>query len=212
MTAIKNNKRTSPFRQFKKETGIKNTNFQTINDLMTYINWLTTKIDTPQILTWIKTMFEHAEKKHWFETYWVFDLQGTISIPDYRKGIKKDLAEKPVVTYYPFAKEVLQILSERSDTVIIMFTSSYPEEIEYYNEVFKKDGINFKYINENPEISSAKGSFGFYEKKMYFNVLFDDKAGFNPNTDWEPIYDYLKEAKYRPDSSWSMKHKEDYHK
>lgn len=106
----------------------------------------------------------------------------------------------------------MQLLSEREDTIIILFTSSYPEEIEFYNDVFKSNEINFKYINENPEISSAKGSFGYYYKKMYFNAFFDDKTGFNPETDWEPIYCYLKETKYRPNKNWSMKYKENYHK
>lgn len=197
--------------QFCQETGVE-INIYDNECLFAYIEWLENKAREPQILTWIKEMFEHAEKKQWFEVYFAFDIHGTISIPDYRKGIKKDPIEKPAVTYYPFAKEVLQILSNRPDTVIIMFTSSYPEEIEYYNNIFKNDGINFKYINENPEISSTRGSFGFYEKKMYFNVLFDDKAGFDPHKDWEPIYNYLKETKYHPDQNWSMKYKENYHK
>jgi len=177
-----------------------------------YIGWLEKKIkeleqkeSTPQILTWIKTMFEHAEKKQWFETYWVFDVHGTICKPDYRKTVKE-------VVYYPYAKETMQLLSKRPDTIIIMFTSSYPQEIEFYNEQFKKDGIDFKYINENPEITDSKGSFGYYYKKMYFNVLFEDKAGFNPETDWKQVYDYLYNTMYRPNPSWSMKYKEDYHK
>ena len=106
----------------------------------------------------------------------------------------------------------MQILSNRPDTVLILFTSSYPEEIEIYNDFFIKNGINFKYINENLEISSAKGSFGFYEKKMYFNVLFDDKSGFNPYSDFKPIYNYLKNTKYKPNPKWSMKYVEKYHK
>lgn len=172
-----------------------------------YTKWLENKIlgFEPQILSWIKTMFEHAEKKQWFETYWAFDIHGTISKPDYRKSTKE-------ILYYPFAKETLQLLSERLDTIIILFTSSYPEEIKIYNEVFKSDNINFKYINENPDVSDAKGSFGYYYQKMYFNVFLEDKAGFNPEKDWEPIYNYLKETTYRPDPTWSMKYKEDYHK
>lgn len=170
-----------------------------------YVKWLEAKILEPQILTWIKTMFKHAEEKEWFETYFVFDVHGTITRPDYRKETKE-------VIYYPYAKETLQLLSERLDTIIIMFTSSYPEEIEFYNNEFKKDNINFKYINENPEISDAKGAFGYYYKKMYFNVFFDDKTGFNAETDWEPIYNFLKETTYLPNPNWSKKTKEKYHK
>ena len=160
----------------------------------------------PQILQWIEKMFSHAEEKEWYETYWSFDLHGTISIPDYRKSSKE-------ITYYPYAKETLQLISEtRTDIIMIVYSSSYPDELKVYMDTFKKDNINFKYINENPEVEDAKGSFGYYEKKFYFNVLLDDKCGFNPETDWEPLYRYFLETKYKPNKNWSMKYKEIYHK
>lgn len=168
--------------------------------LLHYVKWLELKASEPQMLTWIKTMFKHAEEKQWFETYFVFDLHGTILRPDYRKNSKQ-------TNYYPYAKETLQLLSKRLDIIMIMFTSSYPEEITFYNDAFKKENINFKYINENPDISDAKGAFGYYYKKMYFNVFFDDKTGFNAETDWESIYNYFNSTEYRPDKSWSIKQK-----
>ena len=30
-----------------------------------------------------------------------------------------------------------------------------------------------------------------FEKKFYFNILLDDKAGFDPETDWSVIKEYL---------------------
>ena len=168
-------------------------------DLSLYIKWLEQKVSEPQILTWIKTMFEHAEKKKWYETYFAFDIHGTISIPDYRKGIKKTPSEISKVIYYPFAKETLQLITEnRPDIKKIIWSSSYPEELNSYIETFKNDAIVFEYINENPEVADAKGSFGFYDKKFYFNALFEDKSGFDPEKDWKPIYQYFKETKYRP--------------
>lgn len=159
----------------------------------------------PQLLKWIEKMFKHAEERQWFEVYFALDIHGVISQPDYRKTVKE-------INYYPYAKETLQLLSKRDDIIMFLFTSSYPEEIEKYIEVFKNDGINFKYINENPEISQSKGSFGYYEKKPYFNVYFEDKAGFEPTTDWKPIYKYFKKTKYRPNKNWLFKFKENYHK
>lgn len=176
---------------FKKETGI----LLCENSLHNYITWLENKVTEPQILSWIKKMFAHAKEKNWYETYWAFDIHGTVSIPDYRKGIKKDLSDRSEIVYYPFAKETLQLFTKRDDIIMIMFTSSYPPELEYYVKKFKKDGIEFKYINENPEVSDSKGAFGYYEKKMYFNVLFEDKAGFNPLTDWKHVYDYMLNTK-----------------
>jgi len=150
-------------------------------------------------------MFKHAKEHHWFETYWFLDLHGVISIPDYRKSVKE-------IVYYKYCKETLQFISKnRPDIIMILFTSSYPDEIKIYLDILEKDGIHFKYINENPEISDANGSFGCYDKKPYYNVLIDDKASFNPETDWKPIYEYFKKNKYKPDPKWSFKKIETYH-
>jgi len=162
----------------------------------------------PSLLDWLETMFKHAESKEWYETYHSFDIHGVISKPDYRK----DGAEFEI-SYYPYAKETLQFLTKnRPDMIKFLFTSSYPTEIECYMKQFEKDDIFFKYVNENPEVSDSKGSFGCYDKKPYFNSYFEDKAGFRPMIDWKPIYKYFKKSKYKPESSWSTKTVEEYHK
>lgn len=159
----------------------------------------------PQILTWIEKMFVHAEQREWYKTYFFFDLHGVISKPDYRKKDK-------TIIYYPYVKETLQFITKnRPDIVMILFTSSYPEEIKKYIDILEKDGIYFSYINENPEISEANGAYGCYDKKPYYNVLMEDKCGFNPMTDWKPILKYFKKNKYKPDPNWDMKFKENYH-
>jgi len=164
----------------------------------------------PTILQWVEKMFDHAKEKEWFETYWAIDVHGTISIPDYRKIYDSDYTHE--IEYYPYAKETLQLMTKRDDIKLIMFTSSYPAEIEFYKKEFKKDGIVFDFINKNTDISSAKGSFGFYDEKTYFNVLMDDKAGFKPEVVWKYLYEYFKNTEYRPDPKWSMKTDEKYHK
>lgn len=165
------------------------------------------------LLRWVDKVFKHAWEKEWYETYWAFDIHGTISVPDYRKGIKKGEGDSSDIIYYPYAKETLKLLTEtRPDIIKIIYTSSYPDELKIYMKRFEEDGINFKYVNENPEVEDAKGSFGFYEKKFYFNVLFDDKAGFDAENDWKLLYNYFKNTKYKPNQGWSMKYKEKYHK
>lgn len=143
---------------------------------------------------WIERMFNRAKEKHWYETYWCIDIHGTISCPDYRRTEKS-------ILYYPYAKETLKLLTDRDDIVLILFTSSYPNEIEKYISDFAKDDIHFNYVNENPEINTSD-SFGYYDKKMYFNVLFDDKAGFDPYDEWENLYYYLLNTSYRPKKEW----------
>lgn len=152
------------------------------------------------VLNQIKKTFEISHTKQWYETYWAFDLHGTIMKSTY------DLNDD-IIHYYPYAKEALQLISKRPDIISIIWTCSYPNEIEKYKEKFAYDSIWFNEINSNPGISSNLGNFGYYEDKFYFNVLFEDKAGFDPR-EWEEIYDYLKtceERNFFPNKNWSKK-------
>lgn len=162
----------------------------------------------PSLLKWLDRMFKHSAEKEWYETYHCFDVHGVISKPDYRR-----VGHEHVINYYPYAKETLQFLTKnRPDMILFIFTSSYKEEIDNYMKQFENDGIYFKYVNENPEISDAKGSFGFYDKKPYFNSIWEDKAGFDPLKDWYYIYKYFIKSKYKPNKDWSFKSNEKYHK
>jgi hypothetical protein len=152
------------------------------------------------ITDYIHKMFLEAFKKQWYETYWVFDLHGTIIKPTY-KGTE--------MIFYPWALETLQSLClYRPDIKKILWTSSFPEEIDIYLEGFKREGIVFEGINENPNISSKNGNFGFYDKKFYFNVLIDDKAGFDPEEEWDDLYWFLNDCyqnDFLPDPKWTTK-------
>ena len=154
------------------------------------------------ITNWIEKMFKHAFDKKWFLTYWAFDIHGVILKPNYIKNHYD-------ADFYPWAKETLQLLTKRKDIVMIMYTSSYPEEIEYYYKIFKENNIYFNYINENPEIDSLKGNFGHYDKKFYFNVLFEDKSGYDPLIEWEMVYNLMKKYEkenYLPNPNWPTKY------
>ena len=72
---------------------------------------------------------------------------------------------------------------------MFLFTCSHPHEIEGYLELFESNDIHFKFVNENPEVVDFK--YGYYEKKPYFNLLFEDKAGFDPTIHWKELYDFL---------------------
>jgi hypothetical protein len=152
------------------------------------------------IVDFIQRMFLHSFEKEWYETYWAFDLHGTIIKPTY-KGTE--------MIYYPYAKETLQILTKRKDTKLILWTSSFPGEIAEYIVGFAKNGIVWDAVNENSGISSKNGNFGYYEDKFYFNVLFDDKAGFDPEKEWKTVYEFLVECElinFLPKPEWTTKY------
>ena len=91
--------------------------------------------------------------------------------------------------YFPYALETLKLLKERGDIKIIMWTSSYPEVIEKYDDKFWEDGICFNYVNENPEIKND--NIRCFSTKFFYDFGIDDKFGFDAETDWKVIYDTL---------------------
>ncbi|MBS1505677.1 MAG: hypothetical protein JSS79_03425 [Bacteroidetes bacterium] len=126
----------------------------------------------------IENCLRHATERGWSKTYWAFDIHGTLLKSNFRR-------DEISTEFYPGAIEVMQILSKRKDIVKILYTCSYPNEIVQYIELFKKHNIHFDYVNENPEV--ADGGYGYYQNKFYVNVLMDDKAGFDGETDWLEI-------------------------
>jgi hydroxymethylpyrimidine pyrophosphatase-like HAD family hydrolase len=128
--------------------------------------------------------FKMKEDRGWDRTFWFFDIHGTILKPNYQYG-------NPPKEFYPMAKETLQLISKQSDIVMILYTCSHPHEIEEYLQFFKENDINFKYVNENPEVVTDVNGYGNYDKKPYMNVLLEDKSGFNPDNDWFLVYDLL---------------------
>lgn len=150
----------------------------------------------------ISRLFRRSFKKEWFETYWCFDVHGVIFKPNHK--VHSDEAE-----FYPYVKETLQLLSKRKDIVLILFTSSFPDEIEFYQQIFKENDIHFDFVNENKAIDSSKGNFGYYEKKFYFDILFEDKSGYDAETEWIEVLQWLKwaeEINYLPNPAWSTKY------
>ena len=120
----------------------------------------------------------------WPEVYFCIDLHGTI-IP----GGKHSADKTDELEFYPHAKEVLQWLTKRNDIILILWTSTPRDRIGVVWDFLVENGIWFNYWNENPHAKDTPRSC--FEKKPYFNVLLDDRAGFEPYTDWELIKNEL---------------------
>lgn len=130
----------------------------------------------------INKAFITAFERKWDKIYWAVDIHSTILVPTYEKGISTE--------FYPLAKETLQMASKRKDIDLILYTCSWPHEIEQYIKMFEKNDIFFKNANKNSEIKNS--DYGYYNDKPYFNVLFEDKAGFDPK-EWFDVIELLKE-------------------
>jgi hypothetical protein len=78
------------------------------------------------------------------------------------------------------------------DNRLILWSSCHPEEYSAIIGFLEQHGIAVDYFNENPEIENTPS--GNFEKKFYFSILLDDKAGFDPETDWDEILTLLSET------------------
>lgn len=125
--------------------------------------------------------FERASKNNWDCIYVVVDIHDTI--------VKACWENEETYQYFPWAKECLGLMSKLKSIKMILWSSSYNEKIEDYVNNFKKYGITFDYINKNPEVENTK--LACFDKKLYFNVGIDNAFGFEAETDWKTIYDYL---------------------
>ena len=122
-------------------------------------------------------------QRGWDTMYWAVDIHDTVLEGNY------DQYEIPT-TFLPFAKDTLQMLSRRKDCVLILYSCSHQWDINKYLNFFLDNGIHFKYVNSNPEVPDNKLSC--FRDKFYFNILLEDKAGFDPYSDWEDIYYAMK--------------------
>jgi len=129
--------------------------------------------------------FKRAQDKNWDYIYILVDVHGTIFKPSYLNEEKYE--------FYPYTKEVLQLLTLYTNVKLICWTSSTNQAVLDYGVVFNRNDIYFDYLNCNPEVERQPTDPETLDlsSKYYFNVGIDDKFGFEPETDWKLIYDYL---------------------
>ena len=115
--------------------------------------------------------------------YIMIDIHNTILKPSYKEEEKFE--------YFPYAKEVLRLLSSLSNVRLILWTSSHEDKIKSYLEHFISNDINFSYVNENPEFDVTVMPYASFKDKFFYDIGIDDKFGFDAETDWKEIYDFL---------------------
>lgn len=135
------------------------------------------------LITYITKTYESKERRGWKTIYWLIDLHDTIIPGNYTKN-------NDGKQFYPYAKETLQLLSKRQDTVLILWTSGHLQPSYDAMDWMKEQGINFTYLNANPLEKDTE--LCDFTKKMYFNILLDDKSGYDGEKDWESIYNLMK--------------------
>ena len=132
----------------------------------------------------VKKVFADKIKRKWGKIYIAIDLHDTIIEGKY--NLNNDGAN-----FFPNSIEVLRNLSNRSDICLILWTSSYDIPIQISLDKLSEYDIDFNYINENPECPNTQ--LCNFDGKFYFNILIDDKAGWDGLTDWFLLEETLRE-------------------
>lgn len=124
--------------------------------------------------------FQRSVEKHWDYIVVLVDIHDTI----FEACWDNDETFK----YFPYAKETLKRMSDREDIKMVLWSSSYPEKLAEYIKKFEEDNIHFDYVNRFIACNTRTGCF---DDKMFFNVGIDNAFGFEPETDWEILFNYL---------------------
>ena len=129
--------------------------------------------------------FIRAEEKSWDRIAVAVDLHGTVLKSNYSHALADE--------FYPFAEEALVALSRQSDVLLYMYSCTPSILKDMYNTMLRSKGIHIypspKDVHALMDVQASL--YQSFNDKPYFNVLLEDKAGFDPNHDWEVLLNYL---------------------
>lgn len=126
----------------------------------------------------VRLAYEKAHARGWDRVYWMVDLHDTAIAATYASG--------GGITLLPGAGETLRWLLTFPETRIILWSSMSPELLAAHREaLFAEADRGRVYLNENPEEGDT--AYASFQQKPYFNVLLDDKAGFDHARDWAAV-------------------------
>jgi hypothetical protein len=141
-----------------------------------------TSRDNMSLETAIKKAYKTAKIKNWDTIYVMIDVHDTIMDSNY-KNCRMD--------FFPEAILALQKISKLPEVYLSLYTCCYELDANVYISRLKELDIDIKSVNTTPIKNTT---YGCFDKKPYFSILIDDKAGFDPS-EWSYISDYF--YKYR---------------
>lgn len=137
------------------------------------------------IIKAIEKAYSKALQRNFDRLYFAIDLHGVVLKENYQNG-KYEFFNDDVV---PALKKLQELRPEFKIAIwTIVWSSILDDERQKLDQFFVDNGIYFDFYNENPKEIST--SYADFSKKFYFSVLLDDKAGFDPDTDWKLISEW----------------------
>lgn len=125
----------------------------------------------------IGKQYQKAVERGWDKMYWAIDLHETLTPPTY---VMEDA--KQGIAMYPGAADMLNdIMSLEKNRIILWSSQTNQQMIDHKRALFPIEQWSRVHLNRNPEEGST--DYAYFGDKFYFNVLLDDKAGFDPEID-----------------------------
>ena len=132
------------------------------------------------IIKAFEAAFYRAKENNWDYIVVLVDIHDTIFKATYSKEENYEYIGK--------AKDALQVMSARKDIKIILWSSTF-SKIKYILQL-DKDNIIVDAFNRNID-GIENTEIACFDEKPYFNVGIDNAFGFDPERDWDDIYNYL---------------------
>ena len=132
------------------------------------------------IINAIKNAYDTMHARKWDTLYWAIDLHGVCLESTYTVNEHRWISADAIAG--------LQSIDAQPENKIILWSAVYDEDKLPIVSMFADKGIKIIGFNENPEVFNTDVSF--FNEKFYFNILLDDKAGFNHHTDWSKIIEF----------------------
>ena len=132
------------------------------------------------IIRAFEAAFYRAKENNWDYIVVLVDIHDTIFKATYSKEDNYEYIGK--------AKDALQVMSARKDIKIILWSSTF-SKVQYILKL-DKDNIIVDAFNRNIE-GIENTEIACFDEKPYFNVGIDNAFGFDPERDWDDIYNYL---------------------
>ena len=132
------------------------------------------------IIRAFEAAFYRAKENNWDYIVVLIDIHDTIFKATYSKEENYEYIGK--------AKDALQVMSARKDIKIILWSSTF-SKVQYILQL-DKDNIIIDAFNRNID-GIENTEIACFDEKPYFNVGIDNAFGFDPERDWDDIYNYL---------------------
>ena len=129
-----------------------------------------------------ETAFNRAKQQNWDYIVVLVDIHDTI--------FKACWNSTEHYEYLGKAKETLQLMTKMPNIKLILWSSTYDDKLLKYIHRMGEDNIFWDAVNSNlPDTQNTK--LACFDKKLYFSVGIDNAFGFEPEKDWNNIYNYL---------------------